>query len=86
MEGSDVCFGPVLSLSEAYEHPHNVARGTFIEVAGQQQPGPAPRFSRTRPEVVRPAAHPGQHTDAALADWGLGADEIGRLRDAKAIA
>ncbi|MBW2237048.1 MAG: CoA transferase [Deltaproteobacteria bacterium] len=86
MEGSDVCFGPVLSLSEAYEHPHNVARGTFIEVAGHKQPGPAPRFSRTQPEVARPAAHPGQHTDEALAEWGIENDEIGRLRDAKAIA
>jgi alpha-methylacyl-CoA racemase len=86
MEGSDVCFGPVLSMSEAYDHPHNAERGTFIEVAGHKQPGPAPRFSRTQAEVVRPAAHPGQHTDEALSDWGLGADDIARLRDAKAIA
>jgi alpha-methylacyl-CoA racemase len=86
MEGSDVCFGPVLSMSEAYDHPHNAERGTFIEVAGHKQPGPAPRFSRTQAEVVRPAAHPGQHTDEALSDWGMGADDIARLRDAKAIA
>jgi alpha-methylacyl-CoA racemase len=86
MEGSDVCFAPVLSMTEAYSHPHNVARSTFIEVGGVTQPGPAPRFGRTAPEVVRPPAHPGQHTDEALADWGLGADEVQRLRDAKAIA
>jgi alpha-methylacyl-CoA racemase len=86
MEGSDVCFAPVLNMAEAYEHPHNVERGTFIDVAGHKEPGPAPRFSRTEPQVVRPAPHPGQHTDEALSDWGLGADDIARLRDAKAIA
>jgi alpha-methylacyl-CoA racemase len=63
-----------------------VARKTFMEVAGVTQPAPAPRFGRTQPEVIRPPAHPGQHTDEALADWGLAADEIARLRDAKAIA
>jgi len=86
MEGSDVCFAPVLSMDEAPKHPHNVHRGTFIEVAGVTQPGPAPRFSRTRPEVSRPPSHPGQHTDEALADWGLDATEIAKLHDAKAIA
>jgi len=86
MEGTDVCFAPVLSMTEAYTHPHNVARGTFFEMGGVTQPSPAPRFGRTHPEVVRPPAHPGQHTDEALADWGLAADEIARLRDAKAIA
>ena len=55
-------------------------------MAGHKQPGPAPRFSRTQPEVARPAAHPGQNTDEALAEWGIENDEIGRLRDAKAIA
>jgi alpha-methylacyl-CoA racemase len=86
MEGTDVCFAPVLSMREAYEHPHNVARGTFVDVAGRRQPGPAPRFSRTRPEIARPPCHPGQHTDEALADWGLPAAEISHLREAKAIA
>jgi alpha-methylacyl-CoA racemase len=86
MEGSDVCFAPVLSMGEAYTHPHNRARGTFVEVAGKLQPGPAPRFSRTRAEVARPPCHAGQHTDEALRDWGLAADDVQRLRDAKAIA
>jgi alpha-methylacyl-CoA racemase len=45
MEGSDVCFAPVLSMAEALEHPHNVARGTFVERDGVMQPAPAPRFS-----------------------------------------
>jgi alpha-methylacyl-CoA racemase len=86
MEGSDVCFAPVLSMGEAYTHPHNRARGTFVEVAGKLQPGPAPRFSRTRAEIARPPSHAGQHTDEALRDWGLAADDVKRLRDAKAVA
>ena len=86
MEGSDVCFAPVLSMAEAPVHPHNQHRGTFVDVAGITQPGPAPRFSRTPPEISRPPAHAGQHTDEALAEWGFGADEIDKLREAKAIA
>jgi len=46
MEGSDVCFAPVLSMAEAAAHPHNVARGTFVEIDGVTQPAPAPRFLR----------------------------------------
>ena len=86
MEGTDVCFAPVLSMSEAYAHPHNVARGTFVSVADVPQPGPAPRFSRTPGAISRPPAHPGQHTDEALADWGFGTEEIRSLRDAGAVA
>ncbi|MFP5328477.1 MAG: CoA transferase, partial [Acidimicrobiia bacterium] len=85
MEGTDVCFAPVLSLREAPDHPHNQARGTFTEVAGVRQPSPAPRFSRTVPEIQRPPAHAGQHTDEALEDWGFTADEIAKLRDAGAL-
>jgi alpha-methylacyl-CoA racemase len=86
MEGSDVCFAPVLSMGEAYEHPHNVARGTFVEVGGVKQPGPAPRFSRTPAQISRPPSRPGQHTDEALADWGLSGGEIQSLRSAGAVA
>jgi alpha-methylacyl-CoA racemase len=86
MEGTDVCFAPVLSLSEAPNHPHNVSRGTFVDVAGVTQPAPAPRFSRTPGAVARPPANPGQHTDEALGDWGFSADDIAKLRDAGAIA
>ena len=86
MEGSDVCFAPVLSMAEAPEHPHNRARGTFVEVDGNVQPAPAPRFSRTPCEVVRAPAAPGQHTDEALADWGLDAESIAKLRESKAVA
>jgi len=86
MEGSDVCFAPVLSLAEAPQHPHNVERGTFIEMNGVVQPAPAPRFSSTPARVQRPPAHAGQHTDEVLADWGVDADRIAKLRDAGAIA
>jgi len=86
MEGTDVCFAPVLSLSEAPEHPHMKARGTFVEVEGVRQPGPAPRFSRTPGAIERPPAHAGEHTDEALADWGFGRDELARLRESGAIA
>jgi alpha-methylacyl-CoA racemase len=86
MEGTDVCFAPVLTMGEAYEHPHNVHRSTFVEVAGKMQPAPAPRFSRTPPKISRPPAHPGQHTDEALRDWGFTDGELRTLRESKAIA
>ncbi len=85
IEGSDVCFAPVLSMEEAPRHPHNVARGTFTEVAGVTQPGPAPRFSRTEATIERPPPHAGQHTDEVLADFGFSSDELVALRDAGAI-
>jgi alpha-methylacyl-CoA racemase len=86
MEGTDVCFAPVLSLVEAPQHPHNVERGTFVELDGVVQPAPAPRFSATPASVARPPAHAGQHTDEVLAEWGIDADRIAKLRDANAIA
>ncbi|HTO70835.1 MAG TPA: CaiB/BaiF CoA-transferase family protein [Myxococcota bacterium] len=86
LEGSDACFAPVLSMSEARRHPHNVARGAFVDVAGVAQPRPAPRFSRTDSEVSRPPARPGEHTDEALRDWGFDPREIAALREQKAIA
>ncbi len=86
IEGSDVCFAPVLNVDEAREHPHNVARGTFVEVAGIKQPGPAPRFSRTEATIERPPSHAGQHTDEILADLGCGTDEITALRESGAVA
>ena len=85
MEHSDVCFAPVLSPEEAVQHPHNVARGTFVEVAGLTQAGPAPRFSRTAPEITRPAPHPGQHTDEILGQFGFGDDDIAKLHDTGAV-
>jgi len=86
MEGSDVCFAPVLDFDEAIAHPHAKARGAFIDVAGVTQPAPAPRFSRTEPEVACPPPRPGAQTDAVLQDWGFSADELSPLHESKAIA
>jgi alpha-methylacyl-CoA racemase len=85
MEHTDVCFAPVLSLSEAPKHPHNVERGTFIELNGVVQPAPAPRFSKTPGGVQRPPSHAGQHTDEVLTEWGLDADRVAKLREAGAV-
>jgi alpha-methylacyl-CoA racemase len=86
MEHTDICFAPVLSMVEAPQHPHNVARGTFVEEHGVVQPRPAPRFSRTDSEIQRPPAHAGQHTDELLGDVGYSADEIAALREAGSVA
>jgi alpha-methylacyl-CoA racemase len=85
MEATDVCFAPVLTMSEAAVHPHNVERHTFIDVAGVTQPAPAPRFSRTVPEVKSAPAHPGQHSREILTDWGLPADRVSSLLESKAV-
>ena len=71
MEGTDVCFAPVLSMAEAPNHAHNKARETFVEVEGIVQPAPAPRFSKTPGAVQRPPAASGEHRAEILADWGL---------------
>ncbi len=86
MEGSDICFAPVLSMAEAPRHPHNQHRGTFVEQDGVVQPAPAPRFSRTPGSIQRPPAQPGEHTEEALRDWGFSAPELERLRACGAIA
>jgi len=85
MEGTDVCFAPVLSMEEARNHPQNRTRETFIELEGVVQPAPAPRFSRT--PAGRPAPPPaiGEHTEQVLADFGFTAQEIGARRTAKVI-
>ena len=86
MEGTDVCFAPVLSIFEAPDHPHNKARNTFLEVDGVMQQAPAPRFSRTTPEVSHGARIPGQDTLSVLVDHGFSADEIDALRSDGVIA
>lgn len=86
MEGTDVCFAPVLSIFEAPEHPHNKARQAFQEVDGVMQHSPAPRFSRTQAEISHGARVPGQDTLSVLEDCGFSADEIGALGDSGVIA
>ncbi|MGH8683276.1 MAG: CoA transferase, partial [Burkholderiales bacterium] len=78
-EGSDACFAPVLSFSEARRHPHNVARRGYVAVGGLAQPAPAPRFSRTASAVPSPPPGRGAQGRAALADWGFPDAEIERL-------
>jgi alpha-methylacyl-CoA racemase len=79
-EGSDACFAPVLTWTEAYQHPHNVARKSFVEVGGVKQPAPAPRFSRTPGEVRRKPPERGEGGAAALADWGFDAAAVAKLQ------
>ncbi len=86
MEGTDVCFAPVLNFVEAPDHPANVARKTYIEVEGVTQPAPAPRFSRTPSEVRHAGHNPGQDTDEVLAAMGFAEQEIAGLRESGAIA
>ena len=71
MEGSDVCFAPVLTLPEAIAHPHNRARGVFVEIDGVAQPAPAPRFSRTQPATRVPAGARGRQSAGDVARVGL---------------
>ena len=80
MEGTDVCFAPVLGLDEAPAHPHNKERRGFLDVDGVIQPAPAPRFSRTPGAVSGPAPAPGGQTDEVLSAWGFDADEVAGLR------
>ena len=79
LEPAEACATPVLSLDEAPRHPHNAARGSFVEIGGKLQPAPAPRFSGTPASVPEPPAEPGADTERALSAWGLGAAEIARL-------
>lgn len=72
MEGSDICFAPVLSMAEAPAHPHNVARASFVTVGGAIQPAPAPRFSATPAPAPRAAPTPGADNDALLGGSGGG--------------
>jgi len=85
LEGTDVCFAPVLALGEVHRHPHAVARGTYVEVAGVVQPGPAPRFDRSVPDHPRPAPAVGAHTAEVLTECGFVEADIDSLRLAGVI-
>ena len=85
MEGSDVCFAPVLSILEAPAHPHNQHRATFVDVDGVTQPAPAPRFSRTKAEISHAARVPGADTRDVLTEIGLSEAEISALEEQGAV-
>lgn len=90
LEGTDVCFAPVLGLAEAADHPHNAARGLFVDVPvdgrSERQPAPAPRLSRTPARAPSQGTRCGEHTDAILAELGLDAARMAELRSSGACA
>ncbi|MEZ5218752.1 MAG: CaiB/BaiF CoA-transferase family protein [Ilumatobacteraceae bacterium] len=85
MEHTDVCFAPVLRMSDAAKHPHNVERATFVEQFGMTQPAPAPRFSRTPGEIQGPPKVPGADTREVLAGLGLSSERIDELFASNAV-
>jgi len=86
LQDTDICFAPVLRMTEAPSHPHNRERGVFVDVCGMVQPAPAPRFSRSKVGECSPPESPGTHTDAVMADLGFSAEEIAELHAAGIIA
>jgi alpha-methylacyl-CoA racemase len=85
LEGTDGCFAPVLSLEEVPSHEHNRARAAFVDVAGERQPAPAPRFDRTPPAAPEPASRPGADSAEVLAELGIAPADVRRLADAGVI-
>ncbi len=85
MEGSDVCFAPVLDLEEAPAHPHNSGRETFVELDGVTQPNAAPRFSETPGAIQGPPPKAGEHSSEVLDRWGFSTDEIAALEKCEAV-
>lgn len=85
MEGTDICFAPVLGLDEVAHHPHMVSRGNFLHDGDVWQPAPAPRFSRTHPAAPTEPVASGADTDATLTAVGLSAQEISDLRAAGVV-
>ncbi len=85
LEGTDVCFAPVLNLAEAPQHPHNKARASFVDFEGVTQPAPAPRFSRSQSSIQSAAAIAGEHSEEILRDWGFDDHTIAELARENAI-
>ena len=85
MLGTDICYAPILNFDEAVAHPHNQARNTFVASADIVQAAPAPRFSRTEPELPEPPVEPGEHSEEVLASIGLDAAAIAELKSSGAV-
>ncbi len=83
--GTDACVAPVLSLAEAPNHPHNVDRGTFVDVAGNMEPGPAPRFVRSATDAPQAPVPTGHDTREILASLGYSSDDVERLIGAEVV-
>ena len=86
MLGTDVCYAPILDFQEAVAHPHNQERNTFVESDGVTQAAPAPRFSRTEPELPNPPVAPGSHSKEILAGLGMSEAQIAELIASGAVA
>lgn len=84
LEGSDVCFGPVLNFNEAAEHPHNKARNTYLDINGVLQPSPAPKFSKSETSAGVPPAI-GGNTDDILKGLGFDETKIAELKEKGAV-
>lgn len=85
LEGGQVCFAPVLTHDEAPHHPHNVARGVYVDVGGHQQAAPVPRFSCTPADAPRPPGPKGADSREVLAEIGIDADDYDRLVAARIV-
>ena len=85
MMGTDICYAPVLSFAEAREHPHNVARESFVEQDGIHQAAPAPKFSRTSPELPKSAVAPGAQSIEILEQSNFSAEEVNALTESRAV-
>jgi alpha-methylacyl-CoA racemase len=85
MEGTDICFAPVLSLEEVADHPHNQARSTFVEFNDVLQPAPAPRFSRSEVKLRNSSRAAGEDSISILKDYGFDDEETQKLLDAKVV-
>ena len=84
-DGVDVCYAPVLAMSEVRHHPHHQARGTFIDDGEYWQPAPAPRFSRTKAELQGPSARLGQHSEDILREFGFSETDIKKKMASKVV-
>jgi len=80
-DGSDACFAPVLTFSEAHRHPHNALRHTYVESGRVVQPAPAPRYSRTPGAIRRAPPERGEGGRQALLDWGFSEAEVSSLKE-----
>jgi alpha-methylacyl-CoA racemase len=86
LEGTDACVAPVLSMTEAPAHPHHVARQTFVAIGGVIQPAPAPRFSRTTPDLPAPPRPAGDGGLAALTEWGIPQERVTQLHASNVVS
>jgi alpha-methylacyl-CoA racemase len=86
LEGTDACVAPVLSMAEAPAHPHHVARQTFVAIGGVIQPAPAPRFSRTTPDLPAPPRPAGDGGLAALTEWGIPQERVTQLHASNVVS